>query len=156
MAQLSCSVNQAFLLSTTFLRLVHFTAFSKLHSNQTASNLAPLFNTTLGKLYGYCQANKISAPAYNQKNTSITKQKSSTTRAVLEKRPAASAEDSLKWRLQMALCWLRAAVEGHRENGRSVVRLTRARSTTSGMWSVSMRGLIRTLRKDISLDQSAR
>lgn len=57
----------------------------KLYSSQTASDLAPLFNTTLGKLYGYRQASKISAPAYNQKNTSIIKQKSSKSRAVLEK-----------------------------------------------------------------------
>lgn len=58
--------------------------------------------------------------------------------------------------VQMVLCWLLDKAEGHREKGRSLVRLLSARSTTSGMWSVNILGLIRMLLNAISLDHSAR
>lgn len=54
------------------------------------------------------------------------------------------------------VCWLLLNDDGQREKGPSLQRPFRARSTTSGMWSVSILGLIKMLRKAVSLDQSAR
>lgn len=48
------------------------------------------------------------------------------------------------------------AEEGQREDWRSLVRLSSALWTTSGMWSGSMRGLISRLLNAVSLDHSAR
>lgn len=57
---------------------------------------------------------------------------------------------------QIVLCWLLFKDEGQREKGLSLVRLLRALSTASGMWSASILGLIKILLNAISLDQSAR
>ena len=45
----------------------------------------------------------------------------------------------------MTLRWLLLMEEGQNENPRALPRLWSARSTASGMWSTSIRGLIRTL-----------